>query len=636
MAAPIHIVPSIRRLGTLREFVHQVQRSTGEVGRQSKRDATWFRTRNDSELLGWIAETDDGWALTDAGAALLDTAPDSDAERACFRRAIEHHPITKLLPELLSETTLTPEDVQRALEHAGLEPSTAKNRRTVLMRWREQALVRQLPLVTALWPTGRVQTDLRDQNPWWRGLPDRPAQHTVRSFIRALARTMDQQRHPIVAIRGPRQVGKSTGIRQRIAEMLNAGFPPERILRVQFDDLSSWSQSPEPILDIADWFQRTIAGGTFNQLAQTGPACWLFFDEVQKVKDWPNQVKHLIDVHEVRVVITGSSSLAIKTAQDSLAGRIHTIEVATLSVREIAMFHGLPVGAEALNGAGSKRLGEKEFWMKARDQGIALRPARDDAFRRFSAIGGYPGLHKPGTDEDEALASLASLVDRVVGTDLPREAPTKDARVLREFFRAVMRSAGRNTSIEKLRQSLSPEHAAGYSHPALGRLLYVLRDALLVREVEPAEGAKALRSAGSKFCLADHGLRMVELGLTTPLTPQELREAQETVRKDAGYVAESVLGAWLFSLGGLEIRWLPAHGSQPEVDFVIRVQGRQVPIEVKYQSKVDARDADGLRAFVQNPRHNASFGVLVTLDDDGPDDDPRIIRVPLSSLLFAV
>jgi len=55
---------------------------------------------------------------------------------------------------------------------------------------------------------------------------------------------------------------------------------------------------------------------------------------------------------------------------------------------------------------------------------------------------------------------------------------------------------------------------------------------------------------------------------------------------------------------------------------------------VKYRRRVEDRDTVGLRSFIEKPHYNAPFGILVTLVDGIISDDPRIVPLPLSSLLL--
>jgi len=104
----------------------------------------------------------------------------------------------------------------------------------------------------------------------------------------------------------------------------------------------------------------------------------------------------------------------------------------------------------------------------------------------------------------------------------------------------------------------------------------------------------------------------------------------------AGRIAESVVGALLTGIPGLDVAHLPARHAQPEVDYVLTIGTRRIPLEVKYQKRIDPwRDTEGLRTFIETAANNAPFGILVTRPDAvGETDDPRILRVPLPNLLL--
>ena len=88
-------------------------------------------------------------------------------------------------------------------------------------------------------------------------------------------------------------------------------------------------------------------------------------------------------------------------------------------------------------------------------------------------------------------------------------------------------------------------------------------------------------------------------------------------------------------MSGLDVSHQPAHGADPEVDFVLTVGVRRVPVEIKYRRRIDPhRDTIGLRSFLEKTANNAEFGVLVTQDAAGVVDDPRIVSLPLSTFLL--
>jgi len=99
--------------------------------------------------------------------------------------------------------------------------------------------------------------------------------------------------------------------------------------------------------------------------------------------------------------------------------------------------------------------------------------------------------------------------------------------------------------------------------------------------------------------------------------------------------AESIAGYFLGNIPGLDIACFPQRGAEPEVDFVITIGDHRIPLEIEYRQHIDGhRDTLGLRAFIEKTVYNAPFGVLATLSDDVVVADPRIVALPLSSLLL--
>jgi len=61
----------------------------------------------------------------------------------------------------------------------------------------------------------------------------------------------------------------------------------------------------------------------------------------------------------------------------------------------------------------------------------------------------------------------------------------------------------------------------------------------------------------------------------------------------------------------------------------------RIPMEVKYQATLDpARDAAALDAFVSVGVNHAPFGVLVTRADTSANFGPKIVALPLSTLML--
>ena len=164
---------------------------------------------------------------------------------------------------------------------------------------------------------------------------------TRRHLVAQIRQRIEAEIASIVAVRGPRQIGKTTAQFQMIQDLLNEGVPATSILRVQFDELKSLRKISEPILAISEWFERKITKARFNRLASESGRAYLFFDEVQNLTGWEAQLKSLVDNASVKVVVTGSSALRIEMGRDSLAGRINTVEAGVLSLTEIGALREL-------------------------------------------------------------------------------------------------------------------------------------------------------------------------------------------------------------------------------------------------------------------------------------------------------
>jgi hypothetical protein len=481
---------------------------------------------------------------------------------------------------------------------------------------------------------------LRSTNPWWEGRPGRVLPSYRRWAFSILLRKLEAGLAPAVVLRGARQVGKTTLLEQVIQHLLEAGrVEPRRILRVQFDEIPSLKDLDEPIQTIAGWFQNRILGSTFNEAAHAGTPAFLFFDEAQNLTDWAPQIKTLVDHHTVHVVVTGSSALRIEAGRDSLAGRVAPLDLGTLLLREIA---GLRMGHEIeplLPANGLEDLLRSDFWRQLNAHGAAHRQARDEAFRAFSERGGYPIAHaRAAVPWPEVADQLnETVIRRVIQHDLRLgdRGRKRDPQLLEEVFRLCCRYAGQAPSQATLIAEIKHVLHANIGWQRILSYMRFLEGSLLVTLVRPLElRLKKLRGP-AKICIVDHGLRQSWLEETVPLDPDRLEQSPHLTDL-AGRIAESVVGAYLGSIPHLDVAHFPERPTEPEVDFVLTIGERRIPMEVKYRRRIDPhRDTLGLRAFVEKTHYNAPFAVLVTMLEDVEIPDPRIVPVSLRSLLLA-
>ena len=393
----------------------------------------------------------------------------------------------------------------------------------------------------------------------------------------------------------------------------------------------------EPILELTRWYADNILGKSLNQAAWDGERAIVFLDEVQNLPDWAIQLKHLVDLQPVRVVVTGSSALRIEAGRDSLAGRITTLEMGPLFLREIAEIRRFGALAGFLPQNGLAPMKEKSFWQELCVYGEKHSEVRAASFAAFSDRGAYPVAQASADRPWEVIADYLneSVISRAIQHDL-RMGPKgqkRDEHLLEEVFRLACRYIGQQPKqalyVNELQQTMN----ANVTWQRILTYLKFLDGTLLLRLIEPLELRLKKKRGPSKLCLCDHALRAAWLQEVIPLSPEGL-DAAPHLTDLAGHIAESVAGYFLRSIINLGVTHFPERGAEPEVDYILTIGEQRIPVEVKYRRHIAHTDTFGLRSFIEKASYNAPFGLLITMLDDNASDDPRIVSLPLSTLLL--
>lgn len=612
-----------------------------------------------ARVLGLVQDTEEGPRVTTASDALLATPEGEDAERRLFGELIaKNATLSQIAPGLATERPPSHQRiVENILSQTTLSPSTAGRRATALLSWHGQVVrapqgtggrdgaappAVSLPQLALNIPKPQLAApltyDLFRDNPWWRGQPGRALPATRRAFVSSIHRRLDNRLAPVVVVRGPRQVGKTTAQLQVINDLLAKGVPPRCILRVQFDDLPEINQLSEPILRIVDWYESAILQCSLNTAAHKNLPTFLFFDEVQNLPDWAIQLKHLVDTSTTQIVVTGSSALRIEAGRDSLAGRITTIEVGTLTLSEISTIRGAGALTPFLAENGVDSFIRKEFWYELREHGRRQAPLRDRAMAAFSERGGYPLVHERASIPWSEIAAQLNetVIQRVIRHDLRigERGRKRDEALLEELFRLCCRYAGQSPGVELLAREIHRALNANVGAQKVRNYLDFLDQTLLLRLVRPLEIRLKRTRGAPKLCLADHGLRASWLHEVIPISPPELA-SQPELSELAGRLVESIVGSYLLTLGGAALTHFPERPGEPEVDFILTVGTQRIPIEVKYRRRIDSQaDTEGLRSFIEKVVNRAPFGVLISQHEEVAVDDPRIVVLSLGNLLL--
>jgi predicted AAA+ superfamily ATPase len=475
---------------------------------------------------------------------------------------------------------------------------------------------------------------LRDLNPWWVNpaavRPEPPAYR--RPLVRELAARLMRPKGVVEVVRGPRQVGKTTGIYQIIQDLLRAGTGAEEILFIRFD-LEILREEPAALRAIVRWYLDEIRGRPFDEGAPT----FVFLDEIHKLRRWDEAVKHIGDTFRLRMLLTGSSSVLVaRGGRESLAGRVFTTELPAFSFREV-LECWKPDLAAALPGALRFEDAFGDALVETNAQLDGLKPQQKLAIRRalerYYTRGGYPRLHSGEVEDDRWADYLVQTVfENVLGADIPDLFPVESPGLLRNLYLSVARETGQEISQGKL---AATANAAGFStnQVTVGTYLHYLADALLIREFRRYPLAKKSSArVPAKITVSDLGVRnAVFRGAPS------LWESDPTV---LGPLVETLVQRSIRDYN-LQVHFFrdfedPKNRRSRvfEVDFVAeRLDGEVLPIEVKFRKRIDRPDIDGIRYFQK--RFGAKRAVVVTRELSRWDRESSILYMPLQNFLLA-
>lgn len=481
--------------------------------------------------------------------------------------------------------------------------------------------------------SAEIQQILHELNPWWKPPhPVRPAPPGYRRRrVERILDAVDRPRSLIQVLRGPRQVGKTTALYQVVEDLLARGREASDILLVRFDLQPLREVGLRPI---ARWHRSEI-----RKEKRSGDPV-LLLDEVHKLDRWDEDVKHVHDTWPCHMVLTGSSSVLVARGQrESLAGRAQTEEFPPFLFREVleawstTKVEELPPPIEFTDFFATSFDAAEHFTRLRRQPAQRMHSWRRKLDRYYNR-GGYPRLHSGEIDDDRWADYLVETVfERVLGVDIPDLFPVDQPRLLRHLYLECARRTGAEISQGKLAQDCN---SAGFrtSQPVVGRYLHYLAAALLIREFRrfPLDRSRSAR-VPLKMTLTDPGVRnAIFRG-----APGLFESPPEVVGPLVETLVQSVLRGASLQVHFFRDFENPSNRKSPtrEVDFVVEsLDGRVIPVEVKFRSRIDADDTRGVRHFLGRFAE-APYGILVTRDLFRWDQTERVLCVPLLDFLLA-
>lgn len=481
--------------------------------------------------------------------------------------------------------------------------------------------------------TDQVLRLLSDSNPWWeaRKVPPELTQPYRRRDFFVLRDELKSR--PIIALGGPRQVGKTTLLYQLIEHLLESGVDPLRILFVSFDLPGLTAVAPNPLNDCLTVYAERVLGTPLRKLKGNA---YVFLDEVTRAADWHRDLKGWFDFrYSLKFFVSSSSLPELRSgAASSLAGRINSHLLLTWKFVDVLMKR---TGEDRWNNTGLRLRDAIRSAVEAADARMILDRfgARDlsstsarselrSTVDRYLLTDGFPEL----LDSENlpwCAHRLTEYLQLTLANDLYRFYQVRATRVFEELLGLVARESGQLLSYRSLAETLGTQERTVIEY-----LDYLERTHLVSQAQFFSESrAKRIRRQ-RKVYLTNPGLRNSILGT---LNRRTLAEAGRLGPLVEGLVHDHAKRlAYSLNPGPDPEAFYWRDRQNREVDIVIQVSGKPLPIEVKYRTD-PARDLDGLRSFLQQVPVSP-FGIVVTRDTLELRDN--VAFLPLSRFLLAV
>ncbi|GHT06777.1 ATPase AAA [Bacteroidia bacterium] len=347
-----------------------------------------------------------------------------------------------------------------------------------------------------------------------------------RTILQDITERVSESRKFIQVLVGPRQVGKTTLIKQ-LLETTNIVHH-----FVTADDLYAADNT---------WIRREWSNARL-QLQQTGSKEILFIiDEVQKVPNWSEVIKKEWDADSfsdtaVKVILLGSSRLLIqKGLTESLAGRYELMNITHWSFDE-------------------------------------MRDAFGWSLDQYIYFGGYPGSASLiGNEERWKDYIRESLVETTISKDILMMTRVDKPILLKRLFDIGCKYSSQILSLTKVQGELQESG----NLTTLSGYLTLLKEAGLLSGLEKY-AADIIRKRTSKPKFQVHNNALLAAGQNVSF------ETLRNDHKEWGRFAESAVGAHLIN-SGLKYRFNVYYWNEGsfEIDYVIEKGGDIIALEVK-------------------------------------------------------
>lgn len=414
-------------------------------------------------------------------------------------------------------------------------------------------------------PDDEILLRIKTENPWWvppHSIDSQFGELKPRAYLpQFLALVRERTVRRAVVLLGPRRVGKTVLIHHAIKELVAQGIGANHVAYVSVDLPLYNGLSLERLLALT------------GQAAE-GALQWIFFDEIQYLREWEVHLKRLVDDRpDLKIVVSGSAAAALKIkSQESGAGRFTDFLLPPLTFAEYLDLTGAAEPPRVTGDAGEMDVADIE--------------ALNSAFVEYANFGGYPeAALSPVVRADPQRYIKSDIVDKVLLRDLPQLYGIGDIQELNRLFTSLAWNTSQEVSLDDLSRH------SGVTKNTLKKYLEYLEAAFLIKVVHRVDrnARHFQRAPGYKVYLSNPSLRSA---LFAPIGPDE---------DSMGALAETaVVAQWFHNPTPIHYaRW-----GKAEVDLV-RLSATGAPawaVEVKWSDRYveAAAELKGLIRFARN------------------------------------
>lgn len=353
---------------------------------------------------------------------------------------------------------------------------------------------------------------------------DRLLQLTSTKIVRVLMERINWDAQ-LIAIRGPRGVGKTTLLLQYIK--LNYEKYSREVLYCTLDSVYF---SNHTLLELVDTFYKN--GGKH-----------LFLDEVHKYPTWSKEIKEIYDLYpDMRVVFSASSLLNILNADADLSRRCIPYEMQGLSFREFLWFYkGLELPVCTLE---EVLTSPEAICAKVNE---TCRPL--PFFKEYLQFGYYPFYLRNQTDY---YTSIEQVVNFIIETELPQlcGVDVSNVRKIKALLGILATSVPFEVDISKLSTTIGIhrntviEYLNSLERSKLLHLLYA--DLLSVKKMQKPDKIY-LDNPNLLYALASHPVKIGTVRETFVVNQLSYNNEIEYGKKTGDF---KVNGRYILEVGG--------------------------------------------------------------------------------------